>query len=787
MIDHSQATAFLQQLGDAPFIFQTFTDNKIAKTLFKKDTFGRPIDPLARVLKGDFATHAAELDTLSKQGAGIFVQVNKGKERGKASVNHIRALFMDFDDPTTSKKSIAAAVKHMPRPSIMVQSSKGKYHMYWTVTDCPLDQFTSMQQQLAIKFLADTAMKNLDRVMRLPGYPHQKETPQPVTAMVAGGSYTLQQIFDAAAKAPIMTTVGTQVSAQTGIDVFGLNLSEGYEEPTVLEPGNRTAKLVSHIGKMISDGYSADAIRKKIIKMNVELCAPGAEPIDAGVLELEVLGCIDKFIAERHADTQRAKQIDVIPAPPKAPPAPQDLTVDDVLKDTSQAKEDAVYAEAVENEDTLDAWLDRFCYVEEDSRVVDTRLAGAHAIFRLSDFKNKTQNIKVGGKAFLSKKWLECTARKSFRDTVYIPKQTKTIEANGTTLWNIYTPSALEPAKKFNPDKVQPFLTHMEYFFPLEKDRDLFMNWFAFSVVHQEIRIPWAPLIISQPGAGKGLIYEMLRTLLGGHNTVMIQPDRFESQFNSFMACHTMVCVDEMKTSKKFGISEKLKSYISERNMEINKKNIAEGSQEIYCNFIFFTNHHNAAHIEEGDRRFWVHQVDGLRTPIYYREMWNWVRKQENMQHLLSWCMARDLSEFNHAEPPPTSEAKMDMIMASRGDLESLVKDALEARDGPFAADVLSYNVVANYITAQLQVPLNGAVSNLLRHIWGSVSRPLANVPGQVRAIDIDGLTRHRPRCVRNATYWSKQSIDDVRHELTRSVQMLLKKDVDAPKLKAAK
>ncbi|MFT7376170.1 MAG: hypothetical protein ACI9EP_001751 [Oceanospirillaceae bacterium] len=783
MINHAQATAFLQQLGDGPFIFQTFTDNKIARTLFKKNRFGKPVDPLAKVLVGDFETHKNILEALSKKGAGIFVQVNLGSRRGKDAVKKIRAIFMDFDDPATSKKSIAAAVAHLPKPSMMVKSSKGKYHMYWSVTDCPVDQFSSIQQQMAVKFLADTNIKNLDRVMRLPGFPHQKLETQPVEAMIAGKSYTLKQVYDAAANAPMMATVGNHVIT----DVFGLDIAEAYVEPDVLEPGNRTAKLVSHIGKMISDGYSAEAIRKKIIKMNVELCAPGAQPIDSGVLEYEVLGCIDKFIAERHADTARERTISGI-APPPPPPLPAgEATIDDIIKDTSQAREDAVYAQVVENEDTLDEWLDRFCYVEEDSRVVDTRLAGAHAIFKLSDFKNKTQNIKVGGKAFLSKKWLECTARKSFRDTVYIPKQTKTIEVNGTSLWNIYTPSNLKPADKLNVDKVQPFLMHMEYFFPVKSDRELFLNWFAFSVVKQEIRIPWAPLIISQPGAGKGLIYEVLRTLLGSHNTVMIQPDRFESQFNSFMSCNTMVCVDEMKTSKKFGISEKLKSYISERNMEINTKNVAEGSQDIYCNFIFFTNHHNAAHIEEGDRRFWVHQVDGLQSPVYYKEMWNWARTTENMSHLLSWCLARDLSKFNHAEPPPTSEAKTDMIYASRGDLESLVKDALEARDGPFAADVLSYQVVSNYITAQLQTPINGAIANLLRHIWGSVSKPLANVPGQVRAFDVDGLVRHRPRSVRNTKYWRAQSIDDVRHELTRSIQMLLKKEVDSPRLTEAK
>ena len=41
MYDRSQATAYLQALGDGPFVFQTFTDNKALKKKFLKNRLGK--------------------------------------------------------------------------------------------------------------------------------------------------------------------------------------------------------------------------------------------------------------------------------------------------------------------------------------------------------------------------------------------------------------------------------------------------------------------------------------------------------------------------------------------------------------------------------------------------------------------------------------------------------------------------------------------------------------------------------------------------------------------------
>ena len=57
----------------------------------------------------------------------------------------------------------------------MVNSSPGRWHAYWRVSAFPLEAFQKLQQQLIFKFDSDPIVHDLARVMRLPGFFHQKE------------------------------------------------------------------------------------------------------------------------------------------------------------------------------------------------------------------------------------------------------------------------------------------------------------------------------------------------------------------------------------------------------------------------------------------------------------------------------------------------------------------------------------------------------------------------------------------------------------------------------------
>jgi putative DNA primase/helicase len=186
-IDLDQARRFLAALDPSPaakFAFQSFAerDGKAG---------GANLD---RVRHGTLSEHAAELARLNDAGAGIFVTVNEtdGKGRKAENATRVRAMFMDWD--AGNPLELIATLR--PVPHIVVESSPGKAHAYWRVSDCALDEFKPTQQALATRHGADKAVCDLPRVLRLPGFIHQKGDPflARLVSSTDTPPYTLEEI-----------------------------------------------------------------------------------------------------------------------------------------------------------------------------------------------------------------------------------------------------------------------------------------------------------------------------------------------------------------------------------------------------------------------------------------------------------------------------------------------------------------------------------------------------------------------------------------------------------------
>lgn len=104
-------------------------------------------------------------------GRGAYVVVNDGGNDDK-SITRVRAVFADFDPPDTS--AMPAPDRFPLEPHIIVESSRGKHHVYWLVDGLAVDEFEATQRAIAAKFGSDPKVCNPSRVMRLPGFIHRK-------------------------------------------------------------------------------------------------------------------------------------------------------------------------------------------------------------------------------------------------------------------------------------------------------------------------------------------------------------------------------------------------------------------------------------------------------------------------------------------------------------------------------------------------------------------------------------------------------------------------------------
>ena len=181
--DLVEAARFLEHLAPHGGVtFQTFGDAKR----------GRQLVSVRRCPPGsDLAPVLANLTALNERGAGVFVMVQATDGGRRATdVHTVRALFVDLDDVNPARDLAAFGLA----PSLVVESSPGKHHVYWTIDDLvdewPLAECVPALQRLAFAFGGDPAVCDLARVLRMPGFVHRKGEPFVSRIVAQGQAYT---------------------------------------------------------------------------------------------------------------------------------------------------------------------------------------------------------------------------------------------------------------------------------------------------------------------------------------------------------------------------------------------------------------------------------------------------------------------------------------------------------------------------------------------------------------------------------------------------------------------
>jgi len=182
---HSRAAAekFLHVLEPAAF---TFTFQFLGEG-------GRHYAETRHCSLDDTWSRIAEINT-PEQGIGVFVTINETNGRGgrrREDIIRARALWVDADSPDQVRHCNELFQARSVAPSMSVRSSSGRAHHYWVCDDLGLDEFSELQAALARSCGTDPAVKDLPRVMRLPGTLHLKDPckPQFVELEVNGAGY----------------------------------------------------------------------------------------------------------------------------------------------------------------------------------------------------------------------------------------------------------------------------------------------------------------------------------------------------------------------------------------------------------------------------------------------------------------------------------------------------------------------------------------------------------------------------------------------------------------------
>lgn len=237
--------------------FQTFDDSR---ELSRKR--------LTRVLHGYLDQNIDKLIKLNNDGAGVFVMVNQGdcKRRASENVTNIRAVFVDLDGSPV-QPVLDAPIK----PHIVIQTSPNKFHAYWLVNDLDKENFKPLQQLIARTYGGDMKVCDLPRVMRIPDFYHKKSDPFKVRIFKVNDipRYSKDEIYEA----------------------FGFNPAlANWKDIENIPEGNRNNQMFTMAMHFAKQGHSKDAIQRRVETLNQTKCFP---PLDS----LELNGIINSAIS----------------------------------------------------------------------------------------------------------------------------------------------------------------------------------------------------------------------------------------------------------------------------------------------------------------------------------------------------------------------------------------------------------------------------------------------------------------------------------------------------------
>ena len=192
-IEFKEAIAFLKALDPIAdyrsvidglpdgFTFQTFDDKDKKNTRF------------AKIIHGTLRNVHRELAQMNLGGAGVFVTMNETDGTGRKLSNIIRPRAVWIEDDTYSN------IPTPLQPQIITETSPGKYHKIFIVDRMSPADHRRLQDTLVANYGSDPDAKDLARVLRVPGFFHNKRDRfrSRLVSISGPASYTVQQMFDA--------------------------------------------------------------------------------------------------------------------------------------------------------------------------------------------------------------------------------------------------------------------------------------------------------------------------------------------------------------------------------------------------------------------------------------------------------------------------------------------------------------------------------------------------------------------------------------------------------------
>ena len=139
-----------------------------------------------------------------------------------------------------------------------------------------------------------------------------------------------------------------------------------------------------------------------------------------------------------------------------------------------------------------------------------------------------------------------------------------------------------------------------------------------------------------------------------------------------------MVVCDEVSSTDKRAVADRIKGWITASKNNINAKNAPKYKQPNLIKYVFLSNHADAVYLDETDRRFYV--VEASSDRLSKEDSWGFVqwRDGDGKAALLHYLLNLNTKDFNPTAPAPVSASKESMVEDNKSDLERWMDAVIE-------------------------------------------------------------------------------------------------------------
>lgn len=580
--------------------------------------------PGARVLEGTLADLNGELQRLNNANRGIFACVNEtdGQGRFASNITRVRSLFVDLDGAPLEPILAAPLEPHM-----IVESSPDRWHAYYLVTDCGLEEFSSLQRRLAQQFAGDPVVCDLPRVMRLPGFFHVKRDKQSgaltkpfltrIERQSAHPAYSVAEIIEGL-RLPDQQPGGTSATAKPH-----------FSPDQPFPEGQRTHALTRHAGQLIGQGVADEEALAALTAWNLAWCRP---PLPEEKVQ-------STYWSIKRTDARKKVASEATPA-----------------QITALNKEYAV--------------------VSMGGKTVVLRESRERVEFMgVNDFKNFVATEHLDGQP-VGATWIKHPLRRTYDRVVFDPSG----RAANDKVFNLWSGLDLEPRE----GDCSLYLRHIRDNICAGDTAcyEYLLNWMA-HLVQRPAELPGVAVVLKgRQGTGKGIFASNLGKLLGGHYRHVTSREHFLGRFNGHLQNAVLLFADEATWGGHKSEEGVLKTLITEPRRQFEHKYQGVVELDNYTRVIMATNNDWAVPAGLEERRFFVLQVGDakMQNTNYFaaiqKEMDNGGREA-----LLHELLGRDLTGVQIRKFPRTSalaeQQELSLDSVGRWWLDVLVEGAI--------------------------------------------------------------------------------------------------------------